>query len=64
MKDVDILGACRACRFSQGANKLAKGAYYCKRNPPQVVRIYLGDDIMTAWPTVEGDDVCGDFKAT
>lgn len=68
--------ACRSCRHAREASAAVNGGakaplFICRRFPPQPSAVVLpvqtlqgqglGVQVVTGWPQVAGDDVCGEF---
>lgn len=62
MKQIDIKGSCRACRFSHGRGTETLTIYDCRRYPPAVFFNAGFEYTETDWPHVKAEDVCGEFE--
>lgn len=63
---------CRTCAFAQKKDVVRVGememttTFNCRRNPPQIVTGKVNAisfaESHTEWPTVSGDDWCGEYQ--
>lgn len=62
--------SCGTCRHADVAVDGDEMAMTCRRYPPQMVAVQVGDvdarwgDGAQGWPSVEADDWCGEWSVT